>query len=683
MLPWVLILGGLAVLAVFAIGVVFLLARSGDSGSETTNARETQAASATESAVALAKTASAAVAEASPTVPQPTHTPTEPPPTPEQVTGPTAGPTVEPTAPAADVGPPGWTSFTNSNFIADLALQDGYLWAGGDGGLVRWNLQDGSYEKYTAADGLPSNSVNDLLVDPAGILWVATDAGVGRFDGQSWRVFDETDGLDTNWVQTLAIDDEGRLWAGTLYGEQGLNVYDGKRWAPPAIAPLPVEYPSVNLIVFEEDVGVLVGLNWEGLAANDGGDWEIVTGDDELISDQVYSLLVLENEVFIGFDIGAMRIDTETGEWESIPQLEYHGIYAIHQARDGNIWFVGPGGATRYDPELGDWQQFDSGPQEISYWALTSIVEDEQALWMGTYEGIAFFDGDRWGALITDDELGANSVYAIRQDGSGALWFVHSDGVGLSRYDADDGSWRHFGEAEGALDWLSMPGVDANGHLWIGEYGELKWFDGDLWQSFTPHQLEDVSIYGIEFDPENVQWLVTDSGVIRYDPATIEWTAYTESDHPILEGVAASLVASDGTIWLGGTEGLIRFDGSAWEVPDASGTAPVWVDDIAEAPDGSLWVTAEGDLYQLDGEQWSRFTWPGSGWIESVAVAPDGTVWAGYDGLGRFDPATGAWQPFTTDDGLVHQEVRSIHVTPDGVVWVGTRGGIGRFVPSE
>jgi ligand-binding sensor domain-containing protein len=104
---------------------------------------------------------------------------------------------------------------------------------------------------------------------------------------------------------------------------------------------------------------------------------------------------------------------------------------------------------------------------------------------------------------------------------------------------------------------------------------------------------------------------------------------------------------------------------------------------MAEAPDGSLWVTADGDLYRFEGEQWSRFEWPGSGWVESVAVAPDGAVWAGYEGLGRFDPATGTWRIFTTDDGLVHQEVRAIHITPEGVVWVGTPSGISRYVPGE
>ena len=55
-------------------------------------------------------------------------------------------------------------------------------------------------------------------------------------------------------------------------------------------------------------------------------------------------------------------------------------------------------------------------------------------------------------------------------------------------------------------------------------------------------------------------------------------------------------------------------------------------------------------------------------------------MWGGYEGLGRYDPASGAWQMFTTDDGLVLQHVHAIHVTPAGVVWVGTAGGVSRLV---
>jgi ligand-binding sensor domain-containing protein len=294
---------------------------------------------------------------------------------------------------------------------------------------------------------------------------------------------------------------------------------------------------------------------------------------------------------------------------------------------------------------------------------------------------VAFYDGTSWEIWATDDQLGGNEVDAILQDGGGALWFTHP-GSGLSRYDPTDDDWQTFGEDEGALDWPSG-GVDTDGRIWIGGYGEIKRYDGRTWQSFTPAQLAEVTVYIIAFGHNDVQWLWTDAGLMRHDLATDEWTTFTAADHSALEEVNALFVADDGTLWVGGAGALVGYDGSSWSIPTAGGDPPEYVSDIAEAPDGSLWVAADGALYHLDGDRWIHFSWPGDGWIERVAAGPDGIIWAGHDGLGRFDPSSGAWQIFTPADGLVHHWVEAIYTTPEGVVWVGTGGGVSRYVPGE
>jgi ligand-binding sensor domain-containing protein len=278
--------------------------------------------------------------------------------------------------------------------------------------------------------------------------------------------------------------------------------------------------------------------------------------------------------------------------------------------------------------------------------------------------------------------VGGNLIEAIRQDRDGGLWFTHP-GSGLSRYDPEQDTWQVFGEAQGALDWPSIPGVDSEGRLWIGDYGELRYFDGQGWQTFQAQELDEISIYAIEFGPADVKWLVTDEGLMRHDPARDEWTTFTEADHPILEDIWSILVSSNGTVWLGGEEGIVRYDGASWSTPEAAGTAPQLVDDFAEAPDGSLWAAADGELVHLDADRWSYFSWPSDGWLETVVVAPDGGIWAGYEGLAHFDPASGDWQYFSADDGLVHLIVRAIYVTHDGVVWAGTEAGVSRAVVQD
>jgi ligand-binding sensor domain-containing protein/tRNA A-37 threonylcarbamoyl transferase component Bud32 len=595
---------------------------------------------------------------------------------------------VEATPIAASPPPPGWTNYSDGNFVHALVRQDGYLWAGGRGGLVRWDLEDGSYVKLGIADGLASGQVNDLLVDDDGDLWVATEAGISRFDGEGWVTFDEADGLDTQWVLCLFLDGDGALWAGTAYGERGLNYYDYDEgtWGPPPIPPMPLDFPRPWTMARDGDGVLYVGLNERGLATFDGGEWRVLTSGDGLPGDQVHDLLLVDDETLLAsFGREVVRFDLEGDEWETIPQLSGPETYRIYQA-DDDLWFVGEGGATRYDPETSDWERFESDPDTIPAWAATAITEDDDGIWLGTDGGgVVLFDGTDWEIWVTDDQLGGNEIETISQDRAGVLWFT-LPGRGLTRHDPANDTWRTFGEGDGALGWPSVPGLDSQDHLWVGGYGELRWYDGNDWRSVEPAPLADVTVYGVTFGPGDVMWLWGDAGVMRHDPAAGEWTSFAADDHPVLGDATIMYVADDGAAWVGGYGGLVRYDGSDWGTPDAAGSPPNDADDpdvhaIAAAPDDSLWVAAGGDLYHLDGGQWSRFSWPDD-WIGTMAVAPDGTVWVGSDSaLGHFDPLSRGWQTLSPEHGLIHHEVRAIHVTPDGVVWIGTGGGVSRYVP--
>jgi ligand-binding sensor domain-containing protein len=573
-----------------------------------------------------------------------------------------------------------WTSYSNGNFVLALARQGDTLWAGGDGGLVRWNLADGGYVKFGREDGLPPGRITDLLVDDGGLLWIATDSGIQRYDGERFTTYGEGDGLDAQQIEALYLDGKGGLWAGSCNGELGLNYYDGEGWGPPPVPPLPADHRNVVAVGGSEQVRLFAGLDDLGVALYDGETWTVLTTADGLLSEQVSGALLTGDALWVSSDEGLSRIDVETHGVETFPQS---GIYAMQQAAGGDIWFGGAGRALRYDPDSGDWQEFEATSGGIPARDVTDIVADDNRVWLGTYGGgVAFYDGSQWETWTTEEKLGGNLIEAIRQDRDGVLWFMHP-GTGLSRYEPARDTWQMFGQAEGALDWPGIHAVDSDGNVWIGGYGELLRYDGHSWQSFTAPELTGVEIDAIEIGPGDVKWLVTNSGIMRHDPATDEWDTFAGLYDPNTESPPSILAASDGTVWLGMEKGVVRYDGRTWAAPQASGRAPQYVTDLAQAPDGSLWIAADGELGHLANGEWSYYVWPVDRWLERVAVGPDGRVWAGYEGLGCYDPGSGEWQSYTPDDGLVHRLVRSIHVTPEGVVWVGTEGGLSRFVPPD
>lgn len=66
--------------------------------------------------------------------------------------------------------------------MTDIAFDhDGYLWAVGSGGVVRWDPTGRTYTKYTTHNGLADNTVLSIAVAPDGALWFGTTSGVSRF----------------------------------------------------------------------------------------------------------------------------------------------------------------------------------------------------------------------------------------------------------------------------------------------------------------------------------------------------------------------------------------------------------------------------------------------------------------------------------------------------------------------
>ena len=84
------------------------------------------------------------------------------------------------------------------------------------------------FERFSIEQGLSQTSVMKILQDRQGFLWFATEDGLNRYDGYSFKVFrhnaDDPYAISGNTVQSAYEDTKGRLWFGTYHG--GLNLYD-------------------------------------------------------------------------------------------------------------------------------------------------------------------------------------------------------------------------------------------------------------------------------------------------------------------------------------------------------------------------------------------------------------------------------------------------------------------------
>ena len=123
-----------------------------------------------------------------------------------------------------------------TGWVSSLAVaRDGTVWAGSDGffagktrGLARY---DGQRWERVRPLGAVDVAVTDIEAAANGDVWVRFDSGkVARFDGTGWTLFGADDGLPTlpdTLIADLAIGPDGTVWVPT---QDGLARFDGERW---------------------------------------------------------------------------------------------------------------------------------------------------------------------------------------------------------------------------------------------------------------------------------------------------------------------------------------------------------------------------------------------------------------------------------------------------------------------
>ena len=287
----------------------------------------------------------------------------------------------------------------------------------------------------------------DVAADASGNVWVATEAGLSRFDGRQWTTFTEADGLADDLICSVAVD--GRVWAGSLHG---LARFDGQRWTCYQFA----ERGYRHAVAPNGEVWC-TGRGGYLLARFDGQDWWTYDLDD------------------IGTDAREARFDN------------LH-IAEIAVDRSGTLWAM-----------ASFWQVLDEVAGIERTWTRLLTFDGTQWTWYRL--AVRMLLADRAGRVWVDcgEGLYVQEGASTRQWTDGSTWKRYDrvgtgDAVGwdeLYGVTEDAGvEYRYFGILEGAV-WIGFPYeefnaigapvVDSRGDLWIPSYeGLYRWPRSEL-----------------------------------------------------------------------------------------------------------------------------------------------------------------------------------------------------------
>ena len=112
-----------------------------------------------------------------------------------------------------------WSSYRYPGVIMDItvikSMKDKTIWIGTKStGLF---IIEGN--TITQIDLSLMGWINDLEEDNKGNIWIATDSGLIKFDGNTISVLTTADGLPDDIVTSLHFDSKERLWIGTYFGK--------------------------------------------------------------------------------------------------------------------------------------------------------------------------------------------------------------------------------------------------------------------------------------------------------------------------------------------------------------------------------------------------------------------------------------------------------------------------------
>jgi signal transduction histidine kinase/ligand-binding sensor domain-containing protein len=590
-------------------------------------------------------------------------------------------------------------------------------------------------EKWTTENGLPQNSINDILQTRDGYLWLATHGGLVRFDGARFVVFDRSvEGIKSQRIKALCQDSKGTLWAGT---EEGMLISyrDGK------FTTYKIEERLGGEEVFrieEDDAsnlwitgrGVLIKFDGEqfirythekfepvidGYPAGRRLSWYqdssglhcLVKGRDETYSlpSQLRRARVIgvsldrKGNLWIQSD-GAGVVKLTNGQSrryttrEGLPSNEVEGLFL--EDRTNNLWFADHR-STLYRIRNNKYELVHTFPEN----SLIVLYEDrEGSVWIGTPVGL-YRQAESTITLLTERQgLSLNWTYSILQDRAGAIW-IGTWGGGLNKYE-NSRFIRYHLRADFQSDTISSIYEDNSGRLWVGANGGVGYFKNDRFQKYEDESgLLNHEVWAIHEDRSGNLWFGTDSGLVQMNNHKL--ILYTTKDGLSYDFVRSLFEDRAGTLWIGTDLGLTRLkDGVFTTYTERDGFIGNQVRAIYQDSDGVLWIgTYDGGLYRFKDDRLTRYTTKDGlhdNGVFQIMEDDTGNFWMGCNrGIYRVsrqelnDFAEGKVRSinsvvYGTKDGLATLECNggrqpSGLKTKDGKLWFPTMGGIAVIDP--
>ncbi len=510
--------------------------------------------------------------------------------------------------------------------------------------------------QWTTADGLPVDSVNDVVRATDGYLWLATFDGLVRFDGVRFVVYDTetTPALGSNRLVSLFESRDGALWMRTEPGHvvrRDPDTGDVRAWD--------LELGDVAPALTMGADGVVWTSTPRGLARFDGADFaEIPLAGGAPV--RVGGIGPGDGVTWAASDRGLAELRAAAVTWHPLDRLGPLRNLAL--GADGTPWVTDGeqvarlvGGQLVPVPVEGGWR-------DGVVWVKPA---EGGAAWVATQTGLFWWADGRATEVEPSDTARPPVADAVATDAEGHAWVLTG---GALLYDGEVVARVAPGAGPGFTDLALEP----DGGAWIGTGGAgliqlrptpVETLGGEISPSL-------VNSYALATGVGGAVWVGSQrGGLTRVAPDGVRtWGA----EQGLGRNVTAVLEEPDGTVWAAARDlGLFRRVGDRFVAEPGLPAGTVRA--IERLRSGDLLVAVGADLWRRHAEIWSREPiGPPGAPVRAILEDEDGSLWLGTNGAGVIRVVNGVATRFSRAEGFPSDTVRCFWRSPEGSLWVGT-----------
>jgi signal transduction histidine kinase/ligand-binding sensor domain-containing protein/CheY-like chemotaxis protein len=557
-----------------------------------------------------------------------------------------------------------------------------------------------TFRHLTIEEGLSQSTVNDILQDRQGFMWLATQDGLNRYDGSEFRIWktdpDDPFSLGDSYVTRIAEGAGDVLWVGT---------------------------DATGFASFDRATG-----RFTAIGAGNGPDQP---GNDFAVTD-----LALDRKGVVWVatrSLGLIRHDPVTGALTTyrsgggaVADWPSNEVNCVLADATGRIWAGTAAGLVCLSSATGKFEVYRhdvADARSVASDRVTALYEGSAGeLWVGTDHGLDRFVSPQSGFVHQLDgpgepfDLCGGDILTLAEDLTGGLWIGGKD-IGLVRYELGTGQATRYSAdltrpRSLQSEMINCVALDRSGVVWVGHNLGASLLDSHAKQFYHFHRdaratgsLSSNTVWSICEDVRGGVWLATDDGINLFDPQSGEFRVFRsregDSASPSSNRFTAIREGHDGTLWFGYAYGALNrydprrqtFTRIARDLQGLAGAPSLRVYAFAEEADGRMWMGCAEGVQSYDprtGTFAAHFFDPQDPYFiggfpcKSMLVDRKGHLWLGTygDGVVAIDPVSGKRRHFRHDpqdaSTLTNNTVLCLGEDNRGGIWVGTSSGLNR-----